>query len=188
VPIEDLPGSPRERVAALVREWGEVRVVAYCAGLLDGDDPRLDEEALLQLGGLHARAGLDHDNLDYWPRVWAARALLYVWSPDVTPSLVRALDDPAWRVAENAMRVMALREIAEGVDRAVLLRDHQLSRVRATVVRLVGLVGESDLADVLLEALDDPEVSVRAAAERAIERMEGRLDIDLVARGINRFD
>ncbi len=59
---------------------------------------------------------------------------------------------------------------------------------RATVVRLVGLVGESEHADVLLEALDDPEVSVRAAAERAIERMEGRLDIDLEAREINRFD
>jgi hypothetical protein len=58
---------------------------------------------------------------------------------------------------------------------------------RATVVRLVGLVGESDHAGVLLQALD-PEVSVRAAAERAIERMEGRLDIDLEAREINRFD
>src|SRR4029453_16420029 len=98
--------SPRERVAALVRERGEERVAAYCAGLLDGDDPMLDEEALFRLGGAHARDGLDPDSLDYWPRVWAARALLYVWSPKVTPSLVRALGDSAWRVAENAMRVM----------------------------------------------------------------------------------
>jgi HEAT repeat protein len=180
--------SPRERVDTLVRERGEARVTAYCAGLLDGDDPRLDEEALLQLGGAHARYGLDHDNLDHWPRAWAARAFLYVWSPDVTPSLVHALGDPAWRVAENAMRVMALREIAEGVDGAVLLRHHGLPRVRATVVRLVGVAGESDHAYVLLEALDDPEVSVRAAAERAIERMERRLDIDLEARAISGLD
>jgi HEAT repeat protein len=180
--------SPRDRVAALVRERGEARVVAYCAGLLGGADPRLDEEALLQLGGLHARAGLDNDNLDYWPRVWAARALLYVWSPDVTLTLVRALDDPAWRVAENAMRVMARREIAEGVDRAVSLRHHELPRVRATVVRLVGVAGESDHAHVLFEALDDPELSVRAAAERAIERMERRLDIDLEGREPNGLD
>jgi HEAT repeat protein len=180
-------GSPREQVAALVRERGEAQVVAYCKGLLDGDDPRLDEEALLQLGKGHARWELDHDALDHWPRAWAARAFLYVWSPDVTPSLVRALGDPAWRVAENAMRVMALREIAEGVDAAVRLRHHELPRVRATVVRLVGVAGESDHAHVLLEAVDDPEVSVRAAAERAIERMQRRLDIDLRSREIHRF-
>lgn len=180
--------SPREQVAALVRGRGEARVAAYCAGLLDGDDPMLDEAALLQLGGLHARSGLDHDNPDYWPRVWAARAFLYVWSPDVTPSLVRALGDPAWRVAENAMRVMAQREIADGVDAAVRLSGHELPRVRATVVRLVGLVGESDHAYVLLDALDDPEVSVRAAAERAIERMERRLDVDLRTREFDGLD
>jgi hypothetical protein len=180
--------SPRERVAALVRERGEARVAAYCAGLLDGDDPMLDQEALLRLGGLHARSGLDHDNLDYWPRVWAARAFLYVWSPDVTPSLVRALGDPAWRVAENAMRVMARREIADGVDAAVRLSGHELPRVRATVVRLVGLVGESDHARVVLEAASDPDLSVRKAAERARDRMEQRLDIDLEAREFNGFD
>jgi hypothetical protein len=174
--------SPREQVAALVQQRGAAAVVAYCAGLLDGGDPRADEDMLVQLGGAFARWELSNDKLDYWPRVWAARAFLYVWSPDVTPSLVRALGDPAWRVAENAMRVMAKREIAEGVEGAVLLRNHELPRVRATVVRLVGVAGESDHAYVLLDALDDPEVSVRAAAERAIERMERRLDIDLVAR------
>jgi HEAT repeat protein len=84
--------------------------------------------------------------------------------------------------------VMALREIAEGADGAVLLRHHELPRVRATVVRLIGVAGESDHAHVLLEALGDPEVSVRAAAERAIERMERRLDIDLEARAISGFD
>jgi hypothetical protein len=174
--------SPHEKVAAMVRRHGEAWVVAYCAGLLDGEDPRLDEEAFVELGGAYARYELEHDILDHWPRAWAARAFLYAWSPDVTASLVRALSDPAWRVAENAMRVMAKREIAEGVDDAVLLRNHELPRVRATVVRLVGVVGESDHAYVLLEALDDPELSVRAAAERAIERMERRLDIDLGAR------
>ena len=180
--------SPRETVAAMVARYGEDWVIAYCAGLLDGADPRLDEGALLQLGGNHARYELEHDQLDHWPRVWAARAFLYVWSPDVTSSLVRALGDPAWRVAENAMRVMAKHEIAEGVEAAILLRDHELPRVRATVVRLVGVAGESDHAYVLFDALDDPEPSVRAAAERAIERMERRLDIDLMAREIHGSD
>jgi hypothetical protein len=180
--------SPREKVAAMVRRHGEAWVVAYCKGLLDGADPRLDGEAFVELGGAYARHELEHDIVDYWPRAWAARAFLYVWSPDVTPSLVRALGDPAWRVAENAMRVMAKHEIAEGVDGAAALRDHELPRVRATVVRLVGLAGESDHAYVLLEALDDPDVSVRAAAERAIDRMERRLDIDVESREGNGFD
>jgi hypothetical protein len=49
-------------------------------------------------------------------------------------------------------------------------------------------VGESDHAGVLLDALEDPEVSVRAAAERAIERTERRLDIDLEMRDLDGLD
>jgi hypothetical protein len=180
---QQLEGSPRELVGALSACWGDARVAEYCADLLEGADPMGCPEALLYLGGRGATGLLGPDDrqeaLRYWPRVWAARALRYAWSPSVVPALVTALDDEAWRVAEQAMKVMTKYEVGEGVDAALAWVDHPLPRVRATVLRLVAAVGESEHVDRVLEGLQDPDPQVRRAAEKALTRLERRLDVEL---------
>jgi HEAT repeat protein len=49
-------------------------------------------------------------------------------------------------------------------------------RVRAAAVRALAVVGEAEDADAVRECLDDPESSVAAAAERALQAMSKRLD------------
>ncbi len=180
---QQLEGSPRELVGALSVCWGDARVAEYCADLLEGADPMGCPEALLYIGGRGA-AGLlgpgdRRQALRYWPRVWAARALRYAWSPSAVPALVAALDDEAWRVAEQAMKVMTKYEVGEGVEAALAWVDHPLPRVRATVLRLVAAVGESEHVDLVLGGLQDPDPQVRRAAEQALTQLERRLDVEL---------
>jgi HEAT repeat protein len=49
--------------------------------------------------------------------------------------------------------------------------------VRANAVRTLGVVGDTEHADVVLATLDDPEIWVREHAARAYERMAVRLDL-----------
>jgi hypothetical protein len=180
---EQLQGPPSELVAALSARWGNDRVARYCAGLLQGDDPLLCREALLFIGGRGAVGltglGDGREALRYWPRVWAARALRYAWSPTAVPALVTALDDESWRVAEQSMKVMARYEVGEGVDAALRWVDHPLPRVRATTLRLLGAVGESEHIGYVLDARHDPASAVCRAAERALSLLERRLDMEL---------
>jgi HEAT repeat len=180
---QQLEGSPRELVGALSVCWGDAHVAEYCADLLEGADPMGCPEALLYIGGRGAAGLLGRDDrveaLRYWPRVWAARALRYAWSPSAVPALVAAVDDEAWRVAEQAMKVMTKYEVGEGVEAALAWVDHPLPRVRATVLGLVAAVGESEHVDHVLEGLQDPDPQVRRAAEKAVTRLERRLDVGL---------
>jgi hypothetical protein len=180
---QQLEGSPRELVGALSVWWGDGCVAEYCADLLEGADPMGCPEALLYIGGRGAAGllgpGARQEALRYWPRVWAARALRYAWSPSAVPALVAALDDEAWRVAEQAMKVMTKYEVGEGVEAALVWGAHPLPRVRAAVLRLVGAVGESEHVDHVLEGLQDPDPQVRRAAEKASTQLERRLDMEL---------
>ncbi len=180
---EQLQGSPSELVAALSARWGTDRVAEYCAGLLQGDDPLGCPEALLFIGGRGAagltRLGDGRAALRYWPRVWAARALRYAWSQTAVPAVVAALDDESWRVAEQAMKVMARYEVSEGVEAALRWVDDELPRVRATTLRLLGAVGESEHVRYVLDARHDPHPGVRSSASNALSRLERRLDREL---------
>jgi HEAT repeat protein len=49
--------------------------------------------------------------------------------------------------------------------------------VRANAVRTLGVVGDTEHAEVVLATLDDPEIWVREHAARAYERMAVRLDL-----------
>jgi HEAT repeat protein len=44
-------------------------------------------------------------------------------------------------------------------------------------VRTLGVVGDTEHVEVVEAALDDPDVSVRMAAERAMTRLVERLDL-----------
>ncbi|MEU4601364.1 HEAT repeat domain-containing protein [Kribbella sp. NPDC023972] len=176
---------PREIALGSCAKYGEDVVIDFAIAVLTGE-VAAEEAFTTQLDKLKWLVGetaggwakLDPVNF-YWARVWAARLFLYVWRDDAVDALLVAADDPAWRVREHVARVTAQRELGQLVD--VLLPDlrHELPRVRATTARAVGAAGEAEHAGALQDLLDDPEHTVRAAAEKALDRLETRLDRSL---------
>src|SRR5262245_50551595 len=65
---------PRDWVAEAVARFGVTEVALRCAALLSGE---ADAELLPFLAGPAVR--LADSGAGYWPRVWAARSLRYVW-------------------------------------------------------------------------------------------------------------
>jgi HEAT repeats len=177
---------PRDRIRAACAEHGEDAVIDWCVELLSGAVAPEDAfipplaEKLKWLAGpeIGGWAKLDPVNF-YWVRVWAARAFLYIWRDDVVDTLLIAANDPAWRVQEHVARIAAQRELGQVVDSLVPLLDHQLPRVRAVAVRAIGAAGEYEHVEAIEPLRDDPDQSVRAAVERALERLEKRLDREL---------
>ena len=167
---DHLRAAPRELLAALRRLVGEPAAAGYCVDLLDGADAHAYADVLPYLGG-----NLEWDA--FWMRAWGARGLLYVWADAAGPAVVQGLRDPAWRVAENCLKVSTVRELSAAGPAADELSRHALPRVRAQAVRTLGVVGDTEHVEVVEAALDDPEVGVRTAAERAMTRLVERLDL-----------
>jgi hypothetical protein len=183
----DVEAHPRELVLGARMALGQDVLVDWCVDLLTrriGSRQACDDESLPSLtwiGGLPAAGGASwspaEPPTDYWVRVWAARAFLYVWRDDVPAALIEALDhDPAWRVRHDAARVVVAREVGSAVPSVLPLLTHRLPRVRVVAARAIGVAGEAEHAAPVAALLDDDEPSVRAAAERALERMSDRLD------------
>lgn len=170
----DPRAPPRELLAALRRQIGESAAAECCAKLLSGADPHQLADVLPYLGGGPVPTRYWDD---YWPRAWGARGLLYVWTEPVGATVVHGLEDSAWRVAENCLKVSSIRELAAAGPGAVGLAAHRLARVRAQAVRTLGVVGDTEHVRMVDAALDDPDVGVRAAAERAMSRLVERLDL-----------
>ncbi len=86
-----------------------------------------------------------------------------------------ALQDPAWAVRQAAV---AATPVAHGMYAADLIvpfvRSDPEPAVRRTAVETLGplVAGRAELADVLVAALDDPDPSVGAAAERALAGLD----------------
>lgn len=167
-----------------VTSYGLHAAVDTCCALLDGheDYDRLPVP-LSYLGGSHATAMLWRGDLvrrgqDYWPRVWGARGLRYVWLDYAELPLVAALRDPAWRVQEMAAKVAALRELGSAAEQLVPLVDSRVSRVRVAAIRALGVVGEYEHAQ-LIQQVADPDPAVAVAVDAALRRTRARLDRDL---------
>jgi hypothetical protein len=130
--------TPRENVTAECRRRGLEAVVAGCVDLLDGDGS--DEGLIVALGGQAAPyvlSGREGGASGYWPRVWAARGLLYAWADAAAPAIIRATSDDAWRVREMAAKVIARHRVADALDAIVALRHDPVPRVRAAASRAV---------------------------------------------------
>lgn len=123
----------------------------WCAALLAGkvrhDDRR--HPPITWLGGLHAESLLkrpESREVDYFPRVWAARALLYAWDASATPAVIAALGDPAWRVREMAAKVVRRRGLVGAQARLQGMASDPVPRVRVAAERaLEALESLSDL-------------------------------------------
>jgi hypothetical protein len=114
-----------------VQHDGSEHVVGWCVDVLAGRDVAGD--FLRTIGGDHAVAILSgrEGGVDgYWPRVWALRALQYVWLDEAYSSVATALDDAHWRVRAMAARVVGYQKLADLTPRLVHLTDDEIARVR----------------------------------------------------------
>jgi hypothetical protein len=132
--------SPRRRVILLAARLGEQAVVDWCRGLLNGAVAYNDRRrpSITWLGGRHAagelrRGGVEDRGQDHWPRVWAARGLLYVWRPDAAASVLAGLHDPAWRVREMCAKAVRRHGIRAAEPILARLLDDPVPRVRSAV-------------------------------------------------------
>lgn len=71
----------------------------------------------------------------YWPRVWATRALLYVWDRRATKAIIRATSDESWRVREMAAKVVARHHLGDADTAMSALLSDAVPRVRAAAER-----------------------------------------------------
>ena len=170
IQIDDSPG---DRITAAVARFGEQAVVDRCASLLMGGNE--GEEFLLVVGGRHAQGVLDGAPPLYWPEVWGARALTFVWAATAASAVHRGLGDRAWRVREMCARVVFLRRLDEREALAALLTD-EVARVRGAAARALGEVGDASHVEALTRLLKDDEKEVRRSAHDAMVRLEKRTD------------
>jgi hypothetical protein len=130
--------TPSQNVAAECQRRGAAGVVSGCIDLLEARE--VDDALVLALGGAPATyvlSGGEGGKQGYWPRVWAARGLLYVWEDRATPAIVRATADEAWRVREMAAKVIARHRVDDALEAVTGLRDDQVPRVRAAAGRAI---------------------------------------------------
>lgn len=168
VPLDD---SPSDRIAKAVALYGEPAVVRRAASLLSGGNE--GDEFLLWVGGRHAQGVLVGAPPLYWPEVWGARALSYVWDESAASAVHRGLGDQAWRVREMCARVVFLRALPE-TDALLELVNDEVARVRSAAARALGEVGGDAVRAVLIGMLQDPEKEVRRSAHDATVRLEKR--------------
>lgn len=130
--------SPRTRILAECTRRGRTDFAADCAHLIEGGEP--DDAFVRVLGGRTAPwwfANREDDDLSYWPRVWAARGLLWAWDDTALPAIRTATRDPAWRVREMAAKVVARNLVGDALDDIAPLREDPVRRVRVAATRAV---------------------------------------------------
>jgi hypothetical protein len=180
-PPADLDATIAVLVRALEARVGRGRFVEVCSDLLAGA-PREDHLAELPyLTGFTFEDGAPSRDpevwKDYWVRTWGARGLLHVWDDRATAVVVAGLGDEHYRPAEMCLKGAARPDVAGAGPGAAALVHHELPRVRANAVRTLGFVGDTEHADLVRGARDDPAPDVRRQAERAWQRLVSRLDL-----------
>lgn len=165
----------------LVSLIGADAVTDACAALLRGADPADPAlPALAWFGGASEVSrvvkGLD---LDYWPRVWAARGLLHCYRPVAAPAVLDGLADESWRVREMCAKVVRAHEIGAGAHALHQCCADDVPRVRIAAVRGLATVGETEDAEPIRNCLDHEDPAVAAAAETALRDLSRRLDHDV---------
>lgn len=145
---EQDPWTPSAGVRAAEAALGRSVLIDWCLDLLTGRVPGADptSPSLRWIGGDAAGTDLHRDHwarpdLDYWPRVWAARALRYVWEAVAEPAVIAGFDDPAWRVREHCCALAGSHQIADAADRLAALADAAESALRRLAERLDRPIG-----------------------------------------------
>ena len=170
-----------ERIRELDAQVGRDRFVEVCVDLLEGAPRTAYVPELRYLTGHSWEPGdrvfAAESWKDFWVRTWGARGLLHCWHDRATDAVVAGLGDEHYRPAEMCLKVSASHDVAGAGPGATALLAHELPRVRAAAVRTLGVIGDTDQADALRAALDDPDDGVRRQAVRAWKRLTDRLDL-----------
>ena len=174
----DLEALPRQLLDELRGHLTEHEAVEACVALLTGAPAEDHADLLPYLSGRPGAAYFRDGWPAYWPRVWGARGLLYIWDDSASAAVLDGLRDPAWRVAEMCLKVAVRRQLPAGDD-AVRLTAHDLPRVRAAAMRALATSGDVEHAPAVTLALSDGSEEVRRAAARALDMMRARLDLPL---------
>ncbi|MEF2978031.1 HEAT repeat domain-containing protein [Subtercola sp. YIM 133946] len=156
--------TQREGVGATVR-----RACSLLEGGYEG------EEFLRVVGGSHADGILGGAPALYWPELWGARALLYVWHESAAPVVVQALTNQSWRVREMSAKVCAARAVGTPKDLARLTTDEH-ARVRSAAARALAAVGDASSVETLERMLRDYDKDVRRAAQQSLKALRLRLE------------
>lgn len=166
----DLPTA--ERIQAAVAHYGEDVVSANAVTLLRAKNAGKD--FLLYAGGRHALGILEGAPALYWPELWGARTLLYVWNDSAAPYVVVGLTNQAWRIREMCARVVMLREL-QVAPKLVRLTTDEVPRVRSAALTALAAQGTVEHLDTIAERLRDPDKEVRRTARAARETLTARL-------------
>ncbi len=177
--------TPASGAAQLRQEFPEVQDVLcrILTGAMTSPELARDPTMLPILHGIGGNTALNllkdstGARLAHWPRAWAARTLAIIGDTGCSAAFVKAASDEEWRVRMQAMRAAGLVADSMTVDRmAGLLVSDAHRRVREAIALSLGRKG-SELCLRQLHALaQDAEVSVRRAAERAITKLQARVD------------
>jgi hypothetical protein len=159
------------RLREAAQQSGEADVADRARSLLEGGYE--GEEFLTVVGGKHAEGILNGAPALYWPELWGARALLYVWDDAVVPAVIAGLGNRAWRVREMCAKVCAQREVGDAVLLAELTRDDH-ARVRAAAARALAVVGDQSNAEPLEALLRDFDKEVRRTAQHSLKTLKER--------------
>jgi hypothetical protein len=161
--------SLEERIRAAVDSEGETSVVLRARSLLEGGYE--GEEFLRVVGGPHADGILAGAPSLYWPELWGARALNYVWSDAAAPAVIAGLANQAWRVREMCAKVAALRQI-EAPEALKTLTTDDHARVRSAAARALASTGDPAAQDTLENLLRDPDKEVRRTAQQSLKTLK----------------
>jgi hypothetical protein len=165
--------SLEARLEADAQREGAAATARRACSLLEGG---YEGEGFLRVvGGSHAEGILGGAPALYWPELWGARALLYVWDDSAAPVVIAALGNQSWRVREMCAKVCAARGIGTSKDLARLTTDEH-ARVRSAAARALAVVGNVDSIDTLEVMLRDYDKDVRRTAQQSLKVLRGHLE------------
>lgn len=130
--------TPRQSILAECARTGSRELVDSCLELLAGQplNPALGY-VLAGPASVPVVEGFAGGPSGYWARVWALRALLYVWDPAAAGPVTECLGDPAWRVREMAAKVVARQRVDDAISALGPLEHDDVARVRRAGERAV---------------------------------------------------
>lgn len=143
--------TPRASVDAACRQRGTAYVVSRCVDILRGGE--IDEDTLVALAGPSAEAVLRGEAgglAGYWPKVWAARGLLYAWDESAAAAATALLAgtlDASWRVREMCAKVVARHRVEDALAAMTVLTSDPNARVRRAADRALIRLFEAEGSD-----------------------------------------
>lgn len=171
-PLFDTP-TPTEVVAMAADEFNADH--RQRGVLLLANAPWGGEDVYLQ----YYRKAIDDE--DAGVRIASARALALHGEPEDVPLLIPYASDPSellrWEVARALQRLhnpVAVPALLERLDLERMEKEVEAShRVRAASARALGQYPERRVVDRLIEAFEDPDLSVNIAARNSLRTLTG---------------